>query len=136
MAGTIGERSDAVLRTAMPGHDKFDLTNSIFSVLIRPTNGLIPRVGSIVGMLGTLHRGPGRAEVGELDFQALDRKPQRAAAREREDHGAARRIVLVELHGEQIEHRILVLGTDVAALQRKRAVEAKGGAAAAIARLA
>jgi hypothetical protein len=30
MAGTIGERSDAVLRTAMPGHDDISIRMKMF----------------------------------------------------------------------------------------------------------
>src|SRR5262245_21291915 len=70
----------------------------------------------IVRMIGTGDRVPGRPEIGQLAFEALDLEAELAAAGEDQGHGAGRRRGLAELDGKQIEHGVLGHRIDGAAL--------------------
>ncbi len=54
---------------------------------------------AVVG--GAAGRGPDRAEIGELAFEALDLEPQRGVAGEGQRHDTARAIGLVIGHRQQ-----------------------------------
>src|SRR3954467_7844486 len=56
------------------------------------------RSSLIDNVLGPRFGVPGRPEVGELAFKALDLQPERRAAGENQRHGAGRGIGLIEFH--------------------------------------
>src|SRR5712691_317102 len=87
-------------------------------------------VGRAFGMDGAPGAGPGRPEIGELALQAFDLEPQLSAAGEGERHHAAGRIGLGEFDREQVEHVVLAVGIDAAALADVDALEAQRRAAA------
>ena len=86
------------------------------------------------GVVGAAVSHENFAKIGELGLQALDIQANDAAARERHDDDARRRILRLEFNGEQIEPCVLVRLIEIAALAAEHALEAQCRAATPIIR--
>ena len=74
---------------------------------------------------------PGRAEIGQLAFEALDLEPQRRAAGEDQRDGAGGRSVSSNSTASRFSTGSLATGRAIAALAGRHPLEAQRGAAAA-----
>src|SRR5215813_6448020 len=116
------------------------MRKSILAASTRTAVGGLPKVFSrgsrspdivdIFGVDRATRLGPHRAKVDQLALQAFYVEPQcRPAGTDQSDHPPGR-VALVELDREQVEHGLLVLAIDIAALDGVDTVEAQGCTAA------
>src|SRR5262249_15194454 len=88
-------------------------------------------LGHIVEMARAAIGHPDRAEVGQLDLQALDLEPQRRTTRERERHRTARGARLGKLDRQKVKDLVPTGRVHVFALAGEHPLEAQRAAAAA-----
>jgi hypothetical protein len=88
-------------------------------------------VRRLVGMDRTALGRPRRPEIGELNLEALDLEPQGSATRERKGNNAGGRIGFAEFDSEQVEHVVLAVRVDAAALAAGDTLEAQSRSATA-----